>query len=418
MKAIILAAGLGSRLGGVPKPLIKVGGCEIILRTMKLLSPYVSEFIIVASLYASEMDGFLRDKGFRYRIVKHEHPERGNGYSLLVAREFVDGKFVLTMGDHVYGEDFIKKAVQGKGLIADRKPRFVDVKEATKVKAVNGRVVEIGKELESYNCIDTGFFVLTPDIFNAAEKLIDREDISLSEIVKVAELPVTFVDGELWMDVDTKDDVMRANRALIYSAVKDSGDGFVSRNLNRKISTRVSSLLVNHLTPTHMTLISFFFGILASLTTLISIPAAGLIYQLSSILDGCDGEIARASLMTSRKGGYVDSFLDRFVDFLFLATIAFLHPETLQIALFAIFGSVMVSYSTEKYKAEFGESIYGKIHLMNYLPGKRDERIFLIMIFCLLSALSAVWIYWMFWVVAVLSLFRVLATLFIAAGRS
>ena len=167
-----------------------------------------------------------------------------------------------------------------------------------------------------------------------------------------------------------------------------------------------------------MTVVSFLAGILSSLLIFLSIPIAGVVYQISSILDGCDGEIARASLSTSKKGGYIDSILDRFVDFLFLSVLALLYPETLKIALFAVFGSVMVSYSTEKYKAEFGESIYGKIRIMEYLPGKRDERIFLVMVFCLLSWLNSIWIYWMFWAIAVLSIFRVVATLTAVALKS
>lgn len=113
----------------------------------------------------------------------------------------------------------------------------------------------------------------------------------------------------------------------------------------------------------------------------------------------------------SKKGGYVDSILDRFVDFLFLAIIALLYPKTATVAMFAIFGSVMVSYTSEKYKAEFGESIFGKFRILNCIPGKRDERIFLIMIFCLLSAVSLKLILWMFLTIAVISLTRVVVTL-------
>ncbi len=418
MKAVILAAGLGTRLGGVPKPLIRVAGREIILRTMRLLSPYVSEFIIVASLYAEKINEFLKDKGFRYEIVKHDKPEKGNGYSLLMAKDLVDGRFILVMGDHVYSEEFVERAVRGEGVIADRNPQFVDVDEATKIKVEDGRVADIGKNLEVFDCVDTGFFVLDPTIFDVAEKLIDRQEIPLSEVVKEARLPVTFVDGKLWMDVDTREDVRKANKALVKAAIKSSGDGFISRHFNRKISTTLSAMLVNRVNPAQMTVVSFLAGILSSLLIFLSIPIAGVVYQISSILDGCDGEIARASLSTSKKGGYIDSILDRFVDFLFLSVLALLYPETLKIALFAVFGSVMVSYSTEKYKAEFGESIYGKIRIMNYLPGKRDERIFLVMVFCFLAWLSSIWIYWMFWVIAVLSIFRVVATLAVVALKS
>ncbi len=261
MKAVILAAGLGTRLGGIPKPLLKVGGCEIILRTMKLLSPYVSEFIIVASRYADQLDEFLKDKGFNYRIVRHNRPEKGNGYSLLVAKDYVSGKFILTMGDHVYGKQFIEKAVNGEGVIADREPKFVDIEEATKIRVAEGRVAEIGKNLKEFDCVDTGFFVLDDTIFEYAEKLVNREEIPLSEVVRLAKLPVTYVDGEFWMDVDTKEDVRRANRALLLAAVKGSGDGFISRNLNRKISTRISAAIVNIVSPNQITLISFLVGI-------------------------------------------------------------------------------------------------------------------------------------------------------------
>jgi len=415
MKAVILAAGLGTRLGGVrgvPKPLLKVGGCEIILRTMKLLSPYVSEFIIVASHHADLIDGFLKDRGFNYRIVKHNHPEKGNGYSLLVARNYVSKKFILTMGDHVYSESFVRRAVRGEGVIADRDPRFINLDEATKIKISDDRVEDIGKNLKQFDCVDTGFFVLDETVFDHAMKLEDGGELQLSEIIKFARLPVTFVDGEFWMDIDTKDDVRRANRALVVNAVKGSEDGFVSRKLNRKISTKISAALVNRVHPNHMTLISFFVGILAALINLISIPLAGVVYKLSSILDGCDGEIARASLNISKKGGYIDSILDRFVDFLFLAVIALLYPETAIIAIFAVFGSFMVSYTSEKYKAEFGESVSGRFRILNYIPGRRDERIFLIMIFCLLSAISTEWLYWMFAVIAVLGFLRTIATFF------
>jgi len=411
MKAVILAAGLGTRLGGVPKPLVRVGGCEIILRTMKLLSPHVSEFIIVASRYADDIDAFLKDKGFNYKIVRHDRPEKGNGYSLLVAKNHVEDRFILTMGDHVYSQQFIEKAVRGEGVIADREPRFVDIGEATKIRVEDGRVAKIGKDLREFDCVDTGFFVLDDSIFEHAEKLRDREEIPLSEIVKLARLPVTYVDGELWMDVDTKEDVRRANRALVSAAVKGSGDGFISRKINRKISTRISAAIVNKVNPNQMTLISFLVGAFSALASFFSIPLAGLLYQFSSILDGCDGEIARASLNMSKKGGYVDSILDRFVDFLFLAIIALLYPKTATVAMFAIFGSVMVSYTSEKYKAEFGESIFGKFRILNCIPGKRDERIFLIMIFCLLSAVSLKLILWMFLTIAVISLTRVVVTL-------
>ncbi len=413
MKAVVLAAGYGSRIGKAPKPLLKVGGIEIILRTMKLLSDYVDEFIVVAGVFYDEIENFLKKLNFKYKMIKNKFPERGNGYSLYLAKDHVDDRFVLVMGDHVYSREFVEKAIKGYGLIVDANPKYVDIDEATKVKVKNNRVEDIGKDLKEFDCLDTGFFILDKSIFKVAEGLLSKDEISVSEIVRKAKIPVSFVNGEFWMDIDTKDDLKRANYLIVRSSVKSVGDGFVSRFINRKISTRISAILVNRVTPNQMTVLSFLVGLISALLVFVNTEVAGLLYQISSILDGCDGEIARASLRESKFGGYIDSILDRFVDFIFLCFLATLIPmntETLVLVLFAVFGSFMVSYSTEKYKADFGKNIYAEIRVMRYLIGKRDERIFLIMIFCLLGL-----IYPLFWIIALITNLRVLATMIIVA---
>ncbi len=131
-----------------------------------------------------------------------------------------------------------------------------------------------------------------------------------------------------------------------------------------------------------------------------SIQVASVLYQISSIIDGCDGEIARASLRKSKIGEYVDSILDRFVDFVFLIILAYVSSlDTFMwfVLAFAVFGSVMVSYSTEKYKSAFFESLYAKIPAMKYLVGKRDERIFVVMLFCILGLIRELIFILAFW---------------------
>ncbi len=404
MKAVILAAGLGTRMKEkLPKALIKVAGTEMIFRMMKLLSNHVDEFIIVVGKSGDKIDNFLKNKGFRYKLVWNFYPERGNGYSFYLAKKFVenDERFILVMGDHVYEEEFVKKAIQGFGLIVDRNPLYVDLDEATKVKCENGRAIDIGKNLKDFDFVDTGFFILSKEIFNFAEEIVKEKDVvELKDIVKRAKIPVTEVSSYFWMDIDTKEDVKKAKRFLIRNSVKSVGDGIVARNLNRKISVRISELLVDFVTPNQMTLLSFLSGMISSVILFFNIPLAALFYQFSSIIDGCDGEIARASLKKSKVGEYVDSILDRFVDFLFLVTLAYVSDfdRFIWLALaYAIFGSVMVSYSTEKFKAAFFEDIYKKIPKMKFLIGKRDERIFVTMIFCLLSLVKELIMLLAFW---------------------
>ncbi|AEC52620.1 glucose-1-phosphate thymidylyltransferase related protein [Pyrococcus sp. NA2] len=414
MRAVILAAGYGTRMGEKPKGLIKVAGRELIYRTMKNLMKFgISEFIIVTNeRYEQLYRDFVNAHGFNAKVVVNPNPERGNGYSLHMAKDHVKGKFVLVMSDHVYEEKFYEIAVKGEGLIADRRPKFVDIEEATKVVVRDGRVVEIGKEIRNWDALDTGFFVLDDSIFQVTERLAREKDVvELRDVVKEAKLRVTFVDGLFWMDVDTPEDLRKAKRLIVYTSVKGVGDGFVSRYLNRKISTRISALLVDKITPDQMTVITFLFGLFSALVNLVSVPLAGILYQLSSILDGVDGEIARARMQTSKFGGFFDSILDRYVDFSFLLTLAYVSIREQiwwVIAGIAMFSSAMVSYSTERFKGAYCADAYKVIPTLRKVPGKRDERIFITMVFALLG-----WIKPLFLLLAIWSTLRVAITIYL-----
>lgn len=421
-KAIVLAAGIGKRMGVVPKPLMKVGGREIIWRNMKLLEKYgVKEFVVVVNeSFRDQLVSFLEKEGFRFKYVVNPSPERGNGYSLYLAADFVDEDFVLVMGDHVYEEDFIREAISRKGLIGDESPGFVDIGEATKVKIKDGRVEKIGKDLKEFDCIDTGFFVLSPKIFRYAEEIVAEKDengeISLSEIMERAKAEVSIVSGYFWMDVDTREELRRANREIVRRSIKTSEDGMVSRYVNRKISTRITERVVGSITPDQATLISFLAGIISFLAIFISKPLAGILLQVSSILDGTDGEIARVRMMSSPYGGWIDSILDRVVDFLFLLGLAIATPlDTTGWLLFALaaFGSVMVSYTSERYRGAYGRSIFQDYPQLRRLPGKRDERIFLTMIALFFNAVIE-----LFALLAALTILRVAVTLVIVSRRA
>jgi hypothetical protein len=94
-----------------------------------------------------------------------------------------------------------------------------------------------------------------------------------------------------------------------------SQDGFVSRYLNRPISSVVSRLFLRFpTTPNAWTLSTFPIPVIATL--ILSYGTYGsfvwglLLFQIFSILDGCDGEIARAKFMESERGRKLDALCD------------------------------------------------------------------------------------------------------------
>ncbi|HEY8835196.1 MAG TPA: CDP-alcohol phosphatidyltransferase family protein [Chthoniobacterales bacterium] len=94
-----------------------------------------------------------------------------------------------------------------------------------------------------------------------------------------------------------------------------SQDGLVSRYLNRPISRAVTRLLLRFpTTPNGWTLLIFPLPIFASLIllhgTYWSFFWGLILFQVFSILDGCDGEIARAKFMESERGRRLDNLCD------------------------------------------------------------------------------------------------------------
>jgi phosphatidylglycerophosphate synthase len=92
-------------------------------------------------------------------------------------------------------------------------------------------------------------------------------------------------------------------------------DGLASRYLNRPISRMVTRLLLRFpTTPNAWTLVIFSIPIIATLIllqgTYWSFLWGLVLYQVFSVLDGCDGELARAKFLESERGRRLDDLFD------------------------------------------------------------------------------------------------------------
>jgi phosphatidylglycerophosphate synthase len=117
--------------------------------------------------------------------------------------------------------------------------------------------------------------------------------------------------------VATPADVRLAERRLMRALVKDT-DGFMARHVERPISLQISRLLApTAITPNQMSLISIVVGICGApffLSQRASFQTIGaLLFLAHSILDGCDGELARLKFAESRWGGVLDFWGDNVV---------------------------------------------------------------------------------------------------------
>jgi len=117
-----------------------------------------------------------------------------------------------------------------------------------------------------------------------------------------------------WRYLRGRSDLSHSERDLLRQSGK-SQDGLVARHVNRPISRFVTRLLLRlPLTPNTWSVLVFALPLCACACFLrgsyAGILIGAAIYQLYSILDGCDGEIARAKFLQSEFGRRLDSLLD------------------------------------------------------------------------------------------------------------
>ncbi|MGH7414076.1 MAG: CDP-alcohol phosphatidyltransferase family protein, partial [Candidatus Rokuibacteriota bacterium] len=104
---------------------------------------------------------------------------------------------------------------------------------------------------------------------------------------------------------------------LLRSLIKDT-EGFMSRHVERRVSLAITRQLVGtRITPNVMTLVSLTIGLLGAPFFLSAEPIhqliGSLLFLTHSILDGCDGELARLKFLESPTGARLDFWGDNLV---------------------------------------------------------------------------------------------------------
>ena len=233
-EAVILIAGQGSRLregyGGQArlrgadktflKPFVPVLGRPLlsyIVETVNCAGISMIHFVVG---YESERviakAKELIPPHITASFVVNRDWQKQNGISLLAAKGHVNAPFLLTMGDHVFDDTIIGCLLDNfePGLLnvaIDRKiGSIVDLDDAMKVQTRGNKVTGIGKNLQSYDAIDTVLFVCPTEIFAYLEQAKSTNDGSDCSLANAVELMA--VDGKVrgidigsarWHDIDT-----------------------------------------------------------------------------------------------------------------------------------------------------------------------------------------------------------------------
>jgi phosphatidylglycerophosphate synthase len=201
-----------------------------------------------------------------------------------------------------------------------------------------------------------------------AEKALSSGVFALDQLKQGLAARPLEIGEKNWTHLGVKEDFPAAERWLLRSLIKDT-EGFMSRHFERKISLAATRLLVRtSITPNQMTLFSTAIGVTGALF-FISFEkwyhvTGALLFWLHSVLDGCDGEIARLKFLESRYGGLLDFWGDNVVHAAVFSGIALgwyrwaYNPEPLALAFLAAGGTFvsagLVYWNTMRPKQDSG----------------------------------------------------------------
>jgi NDP-sugar pyrophosphorylase family protein len=215
MDAIILAAGLGTRLRPytekTPKPLLPIRGRPILDWSLGALPAAIDRVIVVVHYLAEQVEAYLAQQKHYpdWRAVR-QHQPRGTGDALLCCRELLrPGSFLVLNGDDLYGAaDLAELSRHEAGLLVHpvTEPRKYGI-AFTRPDGSLERLIE-KPALDGTQLANTGAYVFPGNVFEIPLTKSPRGEYEITEYVATlaARRTVQTVRASFWMpigDVET-----------------------------------------------------------------------------------------------------------------------------------------------------------------------------------------------------------------------
>lgn len=212
MDAIILAAGLGTRLRPhtltTPKPLLAVRGQPILDWALGALPPTVDRVIVVVHYLADQIEAYLRSqKRFGQWVSVLQEQPRGTGDALRACRDKLrSDRFLVVNGDDLYGAadlDALANCPAGLLVHAVDEPRRFGI-AFLKPDGTLEKLVE-KPNLDGRHLANTGAYVFPREVFNIQLNLSARGEYEITDYVTTlaGQQPVKIIEAKFWLPIGT-----------------------------------------------------------------------------------------------------------------------------------------------------------------------------------------------------------------------
>ncbi|MGB1547556.1 MAG: NTP transferase domain-containing protein [Alphaproteobacteria bacterium] len=240
MKAVMLAAGVGSRLGakgGLPKVLLEFGGQTLLERHIRILRAAGLESLVLGIGFEAERIAAAVEKlhaGDFVRLVENPDYEKGSITTLWALREAMpaDEPILLMDADVLYDPRLVERLMQSRHANCFLLDRDVEAGEEPVKLAVQGtQLVDFNRRIavpHDFYGESVGFFRLSPEVLKKILAHAERHlkagemDIWYEAAIRdtlLSEPVGTFgfedVTGLPWIEIDFPEDIRRAGEEIL-----------------------------------------------------------------------------------------------------------------------------------------------------------------------------------------------------------
>ena len=331
--------------------LTQVGGLSVFLRAVLTLQRAgIKEVLVLAGDQVQALKASLREDPrvtlhVRWMPVREFPPNDYRTWESLSAA--VRGGCLVVGGRALFSPGLVEELREGA---RDGEPALVvrplsdqdDIggQRNPAVKVQDGRAVEldeqpasVGKASEGRSGILADLLVLPGRLLRTARMTGAVAASPLRAIVEravsegtVRTVTVTSGTAHWYREVPNSPSVETVERSLLHS-LQGEFEGFVDTHFNRLVSRPLTLLFLRmRLSPNVITGVSMFIGLVAAVAFGVGSYAAGilgaLLFQVSAIVDCCDGEVARLTFTESEVGARLDLLGDNAVHMAIFSGIA------------------------------------------------------------------------------------------------
>jgi len=235
MKAIILSAGIGSRLmpetQNVPKALLKLNGKTILdIELQNLTSSGIKDIIIVTGHKHAMMEQYIAEKhpALNITLVKNQEFETTNYiYSIWLTKELIDDDIILLHGDMVFEGDLLEKLLDSPSENAALINNVIEPPEKDFKAIINDGVVKkigvdcVGENaffcapIYKFSMADFSMWLAEIDTFVINCNVACYAEDAFNSIADEIKLSAVYYGSEFCMEIDTPEDL---NIAKAYYA--------------------------------------------------------------------------------------------------------------------------------------------------------------------------------------------------------